>query len=258
MAEDKSDVLGGGLDADTRQWLYRMLLGLPGFLSLGLARYLGDLGAFGDFELTTYSLALSLLIFLVAALLYGLLRKISPRHRHERLRLLPTLSLGFAMTVLALSLFLGASLADFSHSDTGLSIARHVPGLGWLSKRSSARPFSFILTLNGHGELDKIPGIPTRDRMAWVEVTVEGGNRFAGFPRFYSKESESSEIFLMPACSFQGAQLVPVTGPGVLIREDKIISMLFLDRAKSACQNLWYPPDSGKQSVGEVAHKKAF
>jgi len=40
---------------DTRQWLYRLRLGLPGFLSIGVARYLGDLREFGDFELTTYS-----------------------------------------------------------------------------------------------------------------------------------------------------------------------------------------------------------
>jgi hypothetical protein len=252
MAENGPELEG----ADTRQWLYRMLLGLPGFLSIGLARYLGDLGEFGDFELTTYSLALSLLIFLVAGLVYGLPRKISRLHRHERLRLFPALSLGFALTVLALSLGLGVFLAESSEGDAGLSLARNVPGMGWLSKRSSARPFSYFLTLNGEGRLQDIRGIPTSDRMSWAEVTVEGGNRFAGYPRFYSKESERSEIFLMPACSLQGTTPTRITGPGVLIPEDKIVSMVFVDRATSACQNLWYPSDPRQQSVGAATHKK--
>lgn len=258
MAEDKSDTSAGGdrLEADNRQRLYPMLLGLPGFLSIGLARFLGDLRAFGDFELTTYSLALSLLIFLFAGLLYGLVRKIGRRHRHERLRLFPTLSWGFALTVLALSLGLGAGLAKSYDSDSGLSFARHFPGMGWLSKRSSARPLSHFLALNGAGNLQAISGIPSCETMAWAEVTVEGGNRFAGFPRLYSKDVERSEIFLMPACSLMGITPTRITGPGVLIPEDKIVSMVFFDREKSECQKAWSKLDPRSQCVGAAIQKK--
>jgi hypothetical protein len=256
MAENRSDSSLERPDAEDRRWLYRMLLGLPGFLAIGLARYLGDLRDFGDFELTTYSLSLSLLIFLVAGLFYGLLRKIGRRYRHERLRLFPTLSWGFALTVLALSLGLGIGLAESYDSDSGLGFARHVPGMGWLSKRSSARPFSHFLTLNGEGKLQDIRGIPTLETMSWAEVTVEGGNRFAGFPRLYSKEKARSEIFLMPACSIQGVTPTPIIGPGVLIPEDKIVSMVFFDRKVSPCSCLWDKVDPSQQSVGVPARKK--
>jgi Family of unknown function (DUF6338) len=230
---------GVGLDTDNRQWLYRMLLVLPGFITIGLARYLGDLGDLGDFELTTYSLALSLLIFLIASVLFGLARKLGRRHRHDKLRLFPGLSWGFALTVLALSLVLGVLIAESADSDSGLNAAKYLPGMGWLSKRSSARPLSYFLSLNGDGKLQAIKGIPSLETMAWAEVTVEGGNRFAGFPRLYPKENKRSEIFLMPACLLQGATVTPIAGPGVLVPEDKIESMVFFDRKDCPCSLLW-------------------
>jgi hypothetical protein len=111
--------------------------------------------------------------------------------------------------------------------------------MGWLSKRSNSRTLSLFLTLNQEERLQEIEHVPTCEITSWAEVTVEGGNRFSGYPRLYSKERLRTEVFLMPACVLQGMTATPITGPGVLIPEDKIVSMIFFDRKQSTCYGLW-------------------
>src|SRR5436309_709526 len=108
ISEDK--VAAGHLDGEIRKWISPMLLGLPGFLSIGLARYLGEMGDLSEFELTTCSLALSLPIFIGSGLIYQFLRKIRRRNRQDHIKIVPPLSWGFALVVLMVSLILGTFL----------------------------------------------------------------------------------------------------------------------------------------------------
>jgi hypothetical protein len=109
-----------------------------------------------------------------------------------------------------------------------------------VTKRSSQRPLAFLLSSNRRGDLEegRVKGAQTKQ--AWVDILSEGDGHFAGFPEFFGIGKEPSELFLSPACTVNDAGLtVAIEGPGVLIPEDKIIHIEFLDQRSSACRRLW-------------------
>lgn len=59
------------------------------------------------------------------------------------------------------------------------------------------------------------------------------------FPEYYSVSLTPSEIYLSPACRVKtasGAESIdPVPGPGVILREDQIVSLEFIDEDISQC-----------------------
>lgn len=265
-------------DTTTGQWFARLLLLMPGFLAIGLARYIGALGQVSDFELTLYSFSLSLPILLLATVtrrVWHALRSCVRQHRHfpersgagpragapppstspmipicspgwrARSNELPTVSWIPPLTLrfYALSLFLavltGLLIAISYDNDSLLLFARSLFGTS-VSKRSSQRPLTFLLSSNRRGDLEEGRPEDARAKQAWVDIVSEGDGHFAGFPEFFAMGKEPSELYLSPACTVNDAGFnVAIEGPGVLIPEEKIIHIEFLDQRTSACRRLW-------------------
>jgi hypothetical protein len=210
------------------KWLTRMLLLLPGFFSFVIARHLVNGEEIDDFSLVSYSLALSLLNFVLAIALYrilslfvGIIRRKPGTDNLSVSRTLPTLSLSFMVTVLALSVILGIVIGYAYSSDLMLSGLRHGPFARKLTKRSVERPLSFLLGANRQGSLEEGRPNSMKQGQVWVEIHLKSGKVFAGYPEFFPLGQEKSEIFLSPACSV-GAKPEPWPGPGVLIPEEEI------------------------------------
>jgi hypothetical protein len=222
---------------DVNKWLNRMLLLLPGFLAMGLARYIGGMASLDEFELTLYSLSVSLVIFLLSLVLYrglsyawGFIRKDIGRGRAVNYG-----SIGFGFFVLSVAVVIGSIIGRSYRSDLILKAARTIFGADL--KLSSQRPLSLLLSQNSSGRLEEGRPKKLRERESWLEVAVEGGERFAGYPLRFRTTSNQSEIFLSPACRLtRGVEAVE--GPGVLVSEKNLKYIIFSGRA-GKCYNLW-------------------
>lgn len=227
------------------KWLTRLLTLLPWFIAVGLARYIGALGEFSDFELTGYSLCLSLVIALTMALArkwWGLVAaKLKLGHGGAPPN---QASIGYAFAVLAMSTVAGLLIAVSYDNNFVLRLSQ--VGLGRaVTKRSSARPLAFLFSGNSKGIIDDGRSDLAQAKQAWVDVLLEGDEHFAGFPRLFEMGKERTELFLSPACTVSEAGAATrIEGPGVLIPEDKIVRTIFIDQPMSECKRLWDRKDA--------------
>lgn len=229
-------------DGSVEQWLTKLLVLLPGFISLGLARYLGACGDLDDFELTLFSLGLSLLIFLSADLIYwgaawARLNYRRPRRGLPSWKFLPPLSAVFVSLILLLSISLGLVLAMVYDSDAIILAVRRGPDR-LLTKRSSTRTLPFLLTLNRQYKFREADA-RHRETQAYLEAVLKTGERFAGKAVFFGIDKEPSDIFLSRACTIEKGQAQPIEGPGVFVPEKEMKFVLFLDRTNNRCNAIW-------------------
>jgi Family of unknown function (DUF6338) len=232
----------GGADGSAEQWLTKLVILLPGFAALGLARYLGACGDLGDLELTLFSLGLSLIIVVSASLVYAAVARLKHRYLHSQLRLpprrfMPPLNAVFVSLVLAMSISIGLMLAMMYDSDTILRVVRSGPDHR-LTKRSSTNTLPFLLTLNQHYKF-KEADQRKHETQAYLEVVLNTNERFAGMPLFFGIDKEPADIYLSRACTIENGDAKAIEGPGVFIPEKEIRFVLFLDRTPNKCNCLW-------------------
>jgi hypothetical protein len=249
----------GGADGSIEQWLIKLLVLLPGFISLGLARYLGACGDLGDLELTLFSLGLSLLIFLSASLVHRGGAWTVAWYRRATLRLppwrfVPAMSTVFVSLVLLLSVSFGLALAFVYDSDAIILAARRAGPDRLLTKRSSTRTLPFLLTLNRQYKFMEADA-RHRENQAYLEVTLKTGERFAGKAVFFGIDKEASDIFLSRACTIDKGQPQPIEGPGVFIPAEVMKFVLFLDRTNNQCNDLWSKRELLEKVKAKVAER---
>ena len=239
------------LPKETTQKITWLFLLAPGFISFTVIGWIVDLGQLSEFQITYYSFVLTVVNLSIAAILLWLTDRIRKRLRKEWH--LGTLVL--ALLGLISSLVLGVILGYAAERDLFFVTLRVLPITTELNKRSSARPTTFLLSQNTRGQLaedgDARPkGEKTSD--AFVRVTTSAGEQYEGWPEYYGLGNKRSELYLSPACvvtNTRGVEQVrKITGPGVILYEDGVRSIIFLDRACSTCYLRWYPqsvlPDS--------------
>ena len=208
------------------------LIILPGFLSLGLAQYISDIGDVSEFKLICYSMVLTFVNLALGYVIYFPIYKLAellkrtPKSktpsapsvsRHPRL---------FILIILIVAILTGLVVGVTYENDTLIKLLRGVPGTGMITKRSYQRPLTFLLALNRKGKLEEGRPDPMKTTEAWVKIRLNSGKVFHGYPEFFSLKGKTSEIFLSPACreiTRNGCtKIVDIEGPGILISEKDI------------------------------------
>lgn len=227
-----------------REWLDRMLMLLPGFLTLGLACYVGAIGEPGDFALTLYSLALNLVIYALADGLAWSWRRLRQKFRGSKAQSEARTGRAPLALVVTVSVFLGIGLGWAYQSDILLRVIRWMPGGYQVTVRSAAGPLTFLLSSNRTGTLEEGRPDALKQREAWLEVTLEdegttGGRRIAGYPEFFSMQSDKGEVFLSPACVERAGAWKRHEGPGLVFRKETVRLVALIDRETHPCPKLW-------------------
>ena len=214
----------------------------PGFISVLLAQYLADISDVSETKLLILGFGLNLInIVLAIPIWMGIAGLIRLRRRVD----ISSAWLGalFVIVVLGTSSVVGVAGAALYENDALLKLLRASPTTRLLSKRSFQRPLTFLLVQNRKGQLEEGRPVAIKATEAWIEVHLTNGDVFAGWPEFFSIGSGAAEIFLSPACqrvrNESAVKVVSVPGPGVLIFEKDIRFILFVDKQKSECQNIW-------------------
>jgi hypothetical protein len=68
---------------------------------------------------------------------------------------------------------------------------------------------------------------------------TEGSKRIAGYPKFFSIQSEKGEIFLSPACVEAAGTWKAHEGPGLVFRDDAARIVALVDIETHPCPKLW-------------------
>jgi hypothetical protein len=231
------------LPKEIREKLMWLFLLSPGFISLSVIGQIIDLGQLSEFQITYYSLVLTVVdLVLAIALLWVaslVIRLFKPEWNANAGTLL------FASIALGLLVGLGLGLA--AEQDKFFLTVRSLPITTELNKRSSTRPTTFLLSQNTRGQL-KAEGDarPNKTTEAWALVTLKSGTKiYEGWPEFYGLGKERSEIYLSPACEVTSERgkrrVLKLPGPGIILYEEEILSVALIERACSACYLRWYP-----------------
>ena len=226
-------------------WLTAAIILLPGFLTVGLARYIGGLGKFEEFELTLFSLAISIFVFCISLVVFhvlswsGILLKL--RRSVDKPPLIPELTVWFLMLVFAVALFMGVSIGRAYETDLVLKILRKMPGSTLMTKRSSDTPLNLLFRLNQKGLLAEVDARPSgKQSEVWVEIVLESGEKFLGYPELFGYQEGVPEIYLSPACTRKN-NVRKIDGPGVVIPSTNIRYLFLTDRQANECHELFNP-----------------
>jgi hypothetical protein len=237
---------------DKLVWLFVLA---PGFVSMTVLGQIIDLGQLSEFQITYYSLVLTVVDLSVAFALLWMLGWIIRWFR----RPWSWSSSVWLGTGILIGGVVGAALGLAAERDAFFVTLRSLPVTKELNKRSSTRPTPFLLSQNSQGKLrEDGDGRPTKTTEAWVLITLKSGNkRYEGWPEFYGLGKERSEIFLSPACEIVSRggkdQHSKLGGPGVILYEDEIQSIALLERACSPCYLRWFPQPVPKEMVDACA-----
>jgi hypothetical protein len=224
--------------AEKLSWL---LILLPGFISMAIVGFIIGLGELSEFQITYYSLALTLINLIIAIPIYWCIEwTIVNRTGWDAAssRIVQALFFGCIFMV---SVLTGIGLGIAAERGIFFATLRSLPVTGGLNKRSSDRPLVFLLSQNTAGRLSqegdaRVSGKATE---AWARISLDNGVVYEGWPEFYGIAQEETEIYLSPACIIKGERAVPIQGPGVIIREAKIEAVILLDRETSPCFQEW-------------------
>ena len=220
------------------KWL---IILFPGFLSLGLVRYISSMNHLSEFELVFYSFGFTIINLIIATLLYKLGGLIAKKIKKGQLG--QERYLTFYVLVAIISIFIGIVAGIAYENDWTFRLLRIGPGTTLITKRGYQRPLTFLLSRNIQGKFEEGRPEAMKTTEAWVKIRLTSGETYEGYPEFFSMGEASSEVFLSPACRWikKGCQdkIIEIDGPGILIFEKDIKYIEFLDRPKSECHNLW-------------------
>ena len=216
---------------------------LPGFVTVTIIGAIVDLGDVGEFSLTFYAAALTLLNdiigFLIALFIVFLLGLMA-----VRLAFVGSFII-FAIVTLIISVGTGVFLGVALEKGTFFEAVRKIPVLDVLNKRSHARPLIFLLRQNTGGQLDIEGDARPQDKVgeAYLRVYLDDDVIYEGWPEFY--DSKSTEVYLSPACKIveddKGDKATKIPGPGAIIPESEIKRAIFFDRTSSPCYRQYFP-----------------
>jgi hypothetical protein len=232
-------------------WLFILL---PGFLSTSIIGQIVDLGQLTEFQVTFYSLVLTLINLSIALPLYwviGRLRGHKPAGKFN--------TAAFCSIILIISILTGIIIGFAAEKDIFFVTLRALPITKTLNKRSSSRPLVFLLSQNSTGKLKEEGDARPKEMKkteAWLKVKLKSGRQYEGWPEFHEIGSKPTELYLSPACEWcehRGKKILkPISGPGIIIYEREIETITFIDREKSECFEYWL----GGESIGVKNREK--
>lgn len=223
---------------------------LPGFICVALVRYIASVESLSEIEYVFWAALGSLLsivsVYLIYCVYYYARHKFNSKETVARIfdktsfkDIVTTPS--FVSLVIFASIAIGIIAGKTYESDSVLAFLRSNIAEE-ITKRSSQRPLTFLLSQNRLGILEEGRPVSLRKGEAWIQVHLTGGEIFEGYPEFFSLDNKNAELFLSPACQKKKngrREANPVEGPGVLLYEKEIKYITFLDRKSSDCYVYW-------------------
>lgn len=218
---------------------------IPGFISVGFARLLSDLGAFSEFELVIFCFALAGVNSLIAGTAYHIvLRIIRRRVPLDELPRRPA----FIAILTGVSLSVGLLIVIAHESDLVTNTARFVVrDPGSLPQISYHSPLELLLRRAESDVAGEFPDgrSPNKNiqKKALGITLIAGQERVVGYRKWWSTGGATSQLFLSPVCFERtDAKYCRLPGPGVWIPIKQIQRIDFLDAEHAECLEEQLPP----------------
>ena len=235
-----------------------MLLLLPGFLSYVISRFISDY--FKDFSILEQTMIF--LIFSITSLIFAILtfstvnyviNILTNRENNNQKHLKNKkvfLNSFFLIIVIIYSIIIGLVTGVALNKNTLPYLLCKINVINWPTKQTEIRPLMRLLYLNANGRIN-IDGDgrgflkrkTDKRKESYTRVYLIDGQIIEGYPFFYTLSEDLGEIYLSPACKIQnlGNQKLKFEineGPGILIYENQITHIDFIDIEDSQCAKL--------------------
>ena len=240
-----------------------LLILLPGFLSFTIIDVIAGLVDLSDFQIITYSFALTMIDISIAIPIYYGLNKLKLYIDKKRNRSvfeeqhwtdkLPVA--GFLIVLMIVSFSVGVYGGNSIEKDTFYTSTQKFRLFGLINRDSAKEPVDLVLYRNERGILRKttsdgrLHGEPQKQQQ-WLRIKTKDGKTFDGYNRHYDLRKSTSQIFLSPACEVANKisdKVYPIKGAGVVIYEKEIEYIYLFDKG-TICRRYWLTdPEMRKQ-----------
>lgn len=245
-------------------WLFLIL---PGFLSYSSASLISSVKVQSEFEVLAFSfayllvnLSLTLAIFVGISTITRRLWKIS---WNRKVRTVPY----FFVILVAISPITGIVGGVMLERDIFFKFAKAIPFISIPIQDSIHAPLDRILLQNHTGlNTNKNPNADGRiypndsvddTNQAYARITTIYGAIYEGWPLYFDTRESQEQIYLTPACriitSTTGIDVFPISGPGIVIYEHNIHSLVLLDLRTTICSSYWLTPPEVRSNIPELA-----
>ena len=238
---------------------------LPGFVSYVSARLIAPLDPPSELEVLAYSFTFLLVNLAVTLTLFVVVSRVHPLWWHSQQVGQIASTAIFTATLLAVSLITGVVGGVMLERDIFFKFAAALPFLTAPVQDSVHSPLDRIL-LQNHLGIKKDTYADNRsyegDRghsttQAYTRITTIGGAIYEGWPNYFDSRRREEQIYLTPACLLietkNGTEVLPIKGPGVVIFERDIRSVVLLDKRATRCSSYWATPPSVRGEIAEIA-----
>ncbi|MBT9596603.1 MAG: hypothetical protein IV094_11510 [Vitreoscilla sp.] len=231
---------------DKLTWVFLLL---PGFICTSVIGSIVELPQWSEFQLTYYSVILSIvtgvLAWPVAEGLNWLVGRAAPAWRLKRITYL------FFGVSVAFAVLLGVVLGAMAQRDETLRIVRAIPGMPPLDKSSAKRPLVLILGVNNKADTE-VRGLKThgmdgrpahlQQEKAYLRLGVKDGPTYEGWARSFAHGDAVTELYLSPACRVDDKSGVVsvIPGAGVIVMESEVSFIELIDASASECRRHFF------------------
>lgn len=216
---------------------------LPGFVALFVAGFISDLPQVRDVMIPFVYVALTFLSLLIPLALAHIYAKVTKKN-------IPVSDLPhntwFVSAVFVSSVFWGFAFGSAHSTDFVSGWLRSVLGKDAIIVSSHTEPLRLLFReAYDPSSRDGFDGVPEtlvpgakKEINTYLRITYGAGDTIAvahGVATKYNGASERRQVYLSPACTGSGKDIVPVPGPGLWIDLEHVYSVEFIYASCSLC-----------------------
>lgn len=212
----------------------------PGFIAFFMFTQVIDSSEIKEFEFVFYLVLLSIVTWMIANpfIMYfnwQFTKSITIKDR----------SIGVITFNLIIGSLVGLSFAYISEKNLVYRTMSNIPIINDINVVSSENASAYILNLNTDRKLQEGADNRKVDKIdqGWVNVQIDNGPMYQGFPFRYSSGKKPIELYLSPACVLDATKnpsnMKKVKGPGVLLFQKFIKSIQIVNTKDADCAWLW-------------------
>ena len=172
----------------------------------------------------------------------------------------------FIIALYVVSFATGIAGGVLLERDVFFKLAKSVPFVSLPIQDSIHSPIDRILLQNQTGLSNhKDPSAdgrihdgdkPSITNQAFARITLSDGSIFEGWPLYFDSRRRSEQIYLTPACELtrvdDSLDVRPIGGPGMVVYERDIRSLIFFDLRTTRCSKYWYTPPEERSGIREI------
>lgn len=197
----------------------------PGVLSMVVIEFVSSAEISIDFRFIIFSLVMTYVNLTIVGMIDTLIQRV--RKKEFKVFKFSILATSYLTTTFVTSVLMGYLIGVAVEKDVFYGLMNRLPITTSVKKVSHKRPL--MVELSKYGE-------NTNRRTDWISIKTKDGTIYEGWPKLYDLTGEETELYLSPACVYDGEK-TNYNIEGIVVFESGAESILFIKDSESDCSN---------------------